>query len=198
MKSRPGPYDLRASDADRELVITLLGEAAGDGRLTLAEHAERSERALAARTLGELATLTGDLTPASGQPIQLYPGRSVTAVCSRERRGGRWVVPETFAVTAFFGDVELDLRDAILQRNRVTLFATAVCGQIRLILPAGLAVTMTGRSFLGVRGVRGSGVVAQAAPGNATIDVRALTLGGRVKVITPRRSRWRTALRGRP
>jgi len=179
-------------------VIALLSEAAGDGRLTPAEHAERSERALVARTLGELAALTTDLTVASGQPIQLYSGRSVTAICARERRNGRWVVPDSLAVTAVFGDVELDLREAMLQSQRVTIFATAIAGQIRLIVPAGVAVEMVGRSFMGTRSVRGRNLAASpAAPAGAVLEVRTLALGGMVKVITPRRSRWRAALRGR-
>jgi hypothetical protein len=198
VNSRPGPRDLRASDADRELVIALLSEAAGDGRLTLTEHAERSEQALAARTLGELAALTSDLTLPSGQPIRLYSGHTLTAICARERREGRWVVPDSFAVTAVFGDVELDLREAMLQSQRVTIFATAIAGQIRLIVPAGVAVEMVGRSFMGTRSVRGRDLaVSAAAPASAVIEVRTLALGGIVKVITPRRSRWRTALRGR-
>jgi Domain of unknown function (DUF1707)/Cell wall-active antibiotics response 4TMS YvqF len=198
VNSRPGPRDLRASDSDRQLVIDLLSEAAGDGRLTLEEHADRSEHALAARTLGELAELTTDLVAASGQPIQLYSGRTVTAICSRERREGRWVVPDSLAVTAIFGDVELDLREATLQSQRMTIYATAVAGQIRLIVPAGVAVEMVGRSFMGIRSVRGRRLAGSAAAsGSAQIEVRTLALGGMVKVITPRRSRWRSALRGR-
>jgi hypothetical protein len=198
VNTRPGPRDLRASDSDRQLVIDLLGEAAGDGRLTLAEHSERSERALAARTLGELAELTTDLVAESGQPIRVDAGRTVTAVCSRERRDGRWVVPDSLAVTAIFGDVELDLRDATLQSQRMTIYATAVAGQIRLIVPAGVAVEMVGRSFLGTRSVRGRRLAGSAvAPDVARIEVRTLALGGMVKVITPRRSRWRPPLRGR-
>lgn len=197
MYSRPGPHDLRASDADRELVITLLSEAAGDGRLTLSEHAERSERALAARTLGELARLTSDLTLPSGQPIQLYPRRSVTAMFARERRQGRWVVPSTFPVTAFFGDVVLDLRDAILQSQRVTIYATAIAGQIRLIVPAGIAVEMAGRSVLGVRSVRGQARSSAQVPATGVIEVRTLTLVGAVKATTARRQRWRPGQRRR-
>jgi len=196
VSSRPGPHELRASDADRELVITLLSEAAGDGRLTLPEHAERSERALAARTLGELSRLTADLTLPSGQPIKLYPRRSVLAAFARERRDGRWVVPEVLSVTAFFGNVVLDLRDAMLQSQRVTIYATAVAGQVRLIVPAGVAVEMAGRSFMGTRSVRGRTMAASAAaPGSAVIEVRTLTLGGAVKAVTVRRSRWRSGLR---
>ena len=41
------------------------------------------------------------------------------------------------SVTAFFGNVVLDLRDAVLQSQRVTIYATAVAGQVRLIVPAG-------------------------------------------------------------
>lgn len=197
MNSRHGPHDLRASDADRELVIALLSEAAGDGRLTLTEHAERSEQALAARTLGELARLTTDLSQPSGQPIRLYSRRAVTAVWARERREGRWVVPAEFPITAVFGDVTVDLREAMLQSQRTIIYATAIAGQIRLIVPAGVAVEMVGRSFLGTRSVRGRNLAASAAPGTGVIEVRTLALGGSVKAITPRRSRWRTALRGR-
>lgn len=178
--------------------MTLLSEAAADGRLTLAEHADRSERALAARTLGELTRLTSDLTVPSGQPIRLYSSRSVMAVFARERREGRWVVPESFPVSAFFGTVVLDLREAILQSQRITIYATAIGGQVRLIVPAGVAVEMVGRSFLGVRSVRGRAMPASAAkPGTGVIEVRTLALGGTVKAVTVRQSRWRSALRRR-
>jgi len=176
-------------------VITLLSEAAADGRITMSEHAERSERALAARTLGDLTRLTADLALPSRQPIKLYPRRSVTAAFARERREGRWVVPEVLPVTAFFGNVVLDLREAVFQSQRVTVYATAIAGQIRLIVPGGVAVEMAGRSFLGVRSVRGRTMVAAAAEANVVMDVRTLMLGGAVKAITARRSRWRSGLR---
>ena len=46
---------------DRERVIAELREHAAVGRLTLDEFSERTERALLARTLGELAALEADL-----------------------------------------------------------------------------------------------------------------------------------------
>ena len=151
MSSRPGPRDLRASDADRERIVTLLNEAAGDGRLTLGEHAERVEQAYLARTLGELAALTTDLATPAAQPIRLDHRRSVAAMFGRERRDGRWVVPDNFAVTAIFGEVVLDLREALLQASRVTLFATIIGGTLQLIVPEGVAVQMSGSSFLSRR-----------------------------------------------
>lgn len=195
MTPRLGPHDLRASDADRELVITLLTEAAADGRLTLDEHAERCEQALAARTLGELVRLTADLALQSGQPIQLYDRRSVTALLARERRQGRWVVPASFPVTAFFGDVTLDFRQAIWQSKRVTIHATAIAGQIKLIVPPEIAVEMGGRSVLGVRTVRGK--PSSQAPPQGIIELRTLTVGGAVKATTVRPPRWRAGSRRR-
>ena len=109
MASRPSPRDLRASDADRERVLTLLGEAAADGRLTLDEHSDRAERAYAARTLGELAGLTTDLAGPSAQPIQLDNHRAVTGLFRRESREGHWVVPDRLAARAICGEVTLDL-----------------------------------------------------------------------------------------
>jgi hypothetical protein len=194
--SRPGPRDLRASDADRERVIALLNEAAADGRLTLGEHSERAERAYAARTLGELAALTTDLASASAQPIRLDTRRPVAGIFSRERRDGRWVVPDRLAVTAVFGEVVLDLREAVLQSQRSTILATVMGGTLQLIVPEGIAVEVTGTAVLSRRREQ---AVEKAAAGPAphampVIEVRALSLGGRVKVVRPRRSRWRGAL----
>jgi hypothetical protein len=69
-----GPQDLaaaggdwlRASHADREQVIEALKDAFVQGRLTRDELAARAGRALAARTLAELAALTADIPAAAG------------------------------------------------------------------------------------------------------------------------------------
>jgi hypothetical protein len=181
-------------------VIALLSEAAGDGRLTLGEHSERAERAYSARTLGELAALTADLAVPAAQPIRLDGRRPVAGIFGRERRDGRWVVPERLTVTAVFGEVVLDLREAILQSQRVTVLATLVGGTVQLIVPEGVAVETTGTSVLGT-GTRGG----QAGPTPAgpprpqmpVVEVRTFSLGGRVKIVRPRRSRWRTFSRRR-
>ena len=53
--------DLRASDAERERVVSHLRTNAGEGRLTIEELDERVEQVYAARTRKELAALTADL-----------------------------------------------------------------------------------------------------------------------------------------
>ena len=60
------PDELRASHEDRDRVAELLRMAAGDGRLTAEELDERLEKALTARTYGELAALSRDLPTAPG------------------------------------------------------------------------------------------------------------------------------------
>ena len=53
--------DIRASDAERERVATLVRDHAAEGRLDMEELDDRLKRAYAARTRGELRALTADL-----------------------------------------------------------------------------------------------------------------------------------------
>jgi hypothetical protein len=198
--SRPGPRDLRASDADRDAVLDLLSAAAADGRLTLTEHADRAGRAHAARTLGDLAELTTDLAAPSAQPIRLDGRRAVAGVLSRERRDGRWVVPASFPVAAIMGEVVLDLRDALLQSQRTVVYATVIAGHLEVIVPEGVMVVVSGRSVLSrqvVRGARGRsrGPAGPGPVGPAVIEIRGVTVGGTIRTTTPRRSRWRPGIR---
>ncbi len=186
MSPRQAPRDLRASDADRDRVLALLAEAMSDGRITQQEHAERMQRACSARTLGELAELTADLAAPSAQPVRLDGGRMITGLFGPARRDGRWVVPETLTVTAMAGEVEVDFTQAILQASRVLLYATAIGGRIRLIVPDGVSVVVTGHVVLGRR--RGH-TPPPAGPDTPVIDVRALVIGGELAVRTPPRSR---------
>ena len=57
----PSDPRIRASDADRDRVATLLREHHAAGRLTAEEFHERMDRALDAKTLGELDELMTDL-----------------------------------------------------------------------------------------------------------------------------------------
>lgn len=76
---------IRASDADRERAAALLREHHAAGRLTVEEFQERLDRAMTAKTLGELDELMADL-PA----IDLYelPDEALRRQVNRGR-GGR-------------------------------------------------------------------------------------------------------------
>jgi hypothetical protein len=58
------PAAMRASDADRDAVVSDLSEHFQAGRLTAGEFDERTGQALTARTWGELAELVADLPAA--------------------------------------------------------------------------------------------------------------------------------------
>ncbi|MFJ8814812.1 DUF1707 SHOCT-like domain-containing protein [Amycolatopsis thermoflava] len=74
---------LRASDADRESVVSSLREQVGEGRLTLDEFSERAAAAYATRTVGELDALTRDL------PVPAPPSMPTAS---------RWLVPTMIAL----------------------------------------------------------------------------------------------------
>src|SRR5271166_5638949 len=57
----PGPAGLLATDADREAATVKLADGLASGQLTLEDHEERTGAALQARSVEELAALTGDL-----------------------------------------------------------------------------------------------------------------------------------------
>jgi len=186
MSTRQAPRDLRASDADRDRVLALLAEAMSDGRLTPDEHAERVQRACTARTLGELADLTADLVVASAQPVRVDDGRMITGVFGPAKRDGRWVVPENLTVTAMFGEVEVDVTEAILQSRHVRLHANVIGGRLRLVVPDGVSVVVTAPMVLARR--RG-GTPLPAGSETPVIEVTGLVLGGEVIVRTPPRPR---------
>ena len=186
MSTRPAPRDLRASDADRDRVLALLAEAVSDGRLTPDEHAERVQRACTARTLGELADLTTDLVVASAQPVRLDGGRVISGIFGPAKRDGRWVVPETLTVNAMFGEVELDVTQAILQARHVQLHATVIGARLVLIVPDGVSVVVNTPMVLGRR--RGSTPVPAGAE-TPVIEVKGLVLGGEIIVRTPPKPR---------
>ena len=61
---------IKASDAERDAVVAALGEHFQAGRLTTEELEDRTGRALAARTVGELDELTTDLPPRPAPPAE--------------------------------------------------------------------------------------------------------------------------------
>jgi len=182
----PSPRDLRASDADRERVVTLLAQAAGDGRITLEEHAHRVQRAYTARTLGDLAGLTEDLALPGAQPLRLDNSRTVTAFFATERRSGRWVVPDRLVVTAIGGQIVLDLREALLQGQRTQMYVTAFGGQVNLLVPAGVTVITRNLSEV-LPGTRAEPRPEPlVAPGTPVLELHTLAVLGRIHVRTPR------------
>ncbi|MEP9383523.1 DUF1707 domain-containing protein [Nocardioides sp. KR10-350] len=93
----PRNASMRASDADREIVRGLLGEAYADGRLSREEYDERTAALLGSRTLGELPGLVSDLVAAD--PVPAVPPR--TELRERGVAKYRTEVAEAFGGFAF-------------------------------------------------------------------------------------------------
>jgi Domain of unknown function (DUF1707)/Cell wall-active antibiotics response 4TMS YvqF len=190
MTDEPGPPDatgrVRASDAEREAVVERLRVAATEGRLTLSELTERTEAAYTATTRGELVPITADLpaAPASWAPVR-QPGPSdrewVVAVMGDSRRQGRWRVERPLAAVAVMGDVVLDLRGAEVPRGEVDITATTVMGDVKIYVPDGVDVELSGIAVMGDKKV----MVREAPAGQTAprVVVRATVIMGDVKVI---------------
>ena len=89
--SEPDASPLRASDEERELAVVRLRTAAGEGRLTLDELADRLERALGAVTRADLEPLTRDLPAADSESPALSEGRRwFIGIMGGGTQRGRW------------------------------------------------------------------------------------------------------------
>jgi hypothetical protein len=95
---QPGNASMRASDADREIVRTVLADAYADGRLTRDEHDDRLTTLYGSRTIGELPSLVTDLVPAGCPPTA---PAALPSADLRVRGGRKWRRDVEEAVTAF-------------------------------------------------------------------------------------------------
>lgn len=181
---------LLSSDAERERVALLLRDAAAEGRLTLEELSDRVESAYAARTSTELDALTSDL-PKLASVTALPEGhrrtRWVVAVMSGAKRKGRWRPGEHCAVVAVMGGCKLDLRDAEISRSRLQITVVSVMGGVRIVVPEGIEVEVSGLSVMGGKKVKIADVPPR--PGMPVIQVRVLSVmgGARIESKPPRR-----------
>lgn len=155
--------EMRASDTDRELVADRLREAAGHGRLTMEELEERLELTYAARTYAELQPLTRDLpgpgtaaplpAPATGaatSKIGGKPGRRWSvAIMSGSTRRGRWVLPRRYNAFAFWGGIQIDLRDANFADHETVIRASAIMAGIEIIAPPDVDLRVEGFGLMG-------------------------------------------------
>jgi hypothetical protein len=185
--ARPGGDSMvRASDADRDRTIEVLVAANAEGRLDLEEYSQRSEAALAARTLGDLADLTADL-PASQQGDVVPVPEKITAVLGNEVRKGPWVVPPHLAVRSVLGDCHLEMQQAVIRQHVTTIDASVIFGSMTIYVPDGTDVRMTGRAILSAKS---SELRGEPKPGAPVIVVRCSLFCGAVTVRRPERDMW--------
>lgn len=182
------PARLRASDADRDRVAQILGEALADGRLTAEEHSERLAALYRAKTLGELQPLVADLGRSSTlSELEELPGsatgsENIVAVFSSARRNGRWLVEPRTNTTTLFGDISLDLREAVLSQREVVIQCVLIFGSLKLTVPPGVRVVNQTTPIFGEVNVKKmDSTVSINAP---TIRLQGTVIFGSIKVRT--------------
>jgi hypothetical protein len=147
---------LRASDADRDRVAAVLGEALASGRLTSVEHADRLDAAYTARTVGELVPLTRDLPDVTVSHVPAAVERqTIDSTFSKVIRKGRWVASRHTRLSARFGALIVDLSQAVLPGREITIEADARFAKLIVRVPDDARVIDEGGSMFGKRDVTG-------------------------------------------
>jgi hypothetical protein len=182
---------LRVSDAERDVTLRTLGDHAAVGRLTLDELEERSGRALAAKTRGELAALTSDL-PAGGAQAggsaaawsqgpqgargtgPKRPVRWMVSIMSGSHRRGRFRAVGSINAVAIMGGDEIDLRDAEVEGGELTLNLFAIMGGANIYVPDSVDLDVGGFSLMG--GHEEVGRELSPRPGAPLIRIRVYNL----------------------
>ena len=175
---------MRASDVDRDRTIEVLAEASAQGRLNPQEYSDRSNAALEARTLGDLAGLTADLPApsAAASSGELAVPEEITAVLGNESRKGRWVVPSRMKVRSVLGDCHLEMQQAVIEQQVTTINARVRLGSVTIWVPDGVDVRLTGRAVLGSKSSEVQGV---PEPGAQVLVVHCDVLLGSINVKRP-------------
>lgn len=202
------PRTLRVSHADRDRVVDILREAAGDGRLEPEELEERVEKALRARTFAEFEPLVEDLpvapllppapaaAAAAAPPVRTasdaVPGGAQEEVATWSVRGlplrreGAWLVPRRIELDVQGGSARLDYTLARLPAGGASaLHVNTYGGSVRLLVPPGVAVDLSGVSWHGGR-LRDRSLrhVDPSVPVTHVITVTGATHGGSIKVLS--------------
>jgi len=165
----PPPTDLVALKSQRERAISLIGDRYAEGVIDEEELDERLELAERATDLESLAALTADLAPPAdtGNDTAAIavneappPGalvrasevpasrRIVTLLSSGEYRGS-WVPARETTVFNVLGSTTVDLREALLSSGEIALRVRVVLGDVIVIIPRHVRVTVEAIPILG-------------------------------------------------
>lgn len=177
------PPSIRASDAERELTLAQLRDAATEGRLTLDDFSQRTDFALRAISREQLSEVVADLpaAPALAPGRQLLPGSpSVVGILGSAKRKGRWRVGHELHAVAILGECKIDLREAIIDAEVISVDALCIMGNIEIIVPEGVEVELQGVAILGTKELK----VGDARPftSGPLVQVTGLCVMGEIKI----------------
>ncbi|MFE7571538.1 DUF1707 domain-containing protein [Streptomyces sp. NPDC057539] len=206
------PPAIRASDADRDRIADILREALAEGRLDAEEHAERIDSVYRAKTVAELEPLVRDLpaTGADGRPITPTSSSSsssspygygpedpdaqaenLVAIFSSSTRRGRWRIGSKTNAFALFGNIEIDLTEALFGQRTTVINATSIFGNVEITVPQNISLRGNGTGIFGNFEVVTLEAEEQDAP---TVVVNGYSVFGNVEA-KPKRGKFIADLR---
>jgi Domain of unknown function (DUF1707)/Cell wall-active antibiotics response 4TMS YvqF len=156
-----GASRLPPSDDERERAAAFLSARFADDMLSLDAFEERVAAVYRVSTIAELHGLTADLAPAPPAAAESRAVRGAAIADSVPARDRRFailanlehhsmaVAPRQLALSAVFGNVEIDLRDARFGAGTTEIHVHAVFGHIAVTLPAGTRVEQQASGILG-------------------------------------------------
>lgn len=142
---------VRVSDAEREQAVLALREHLLAGRLALEEFTDRVGAALGARVHAELARAHAGLPElfATAAGSRRTPTRLVGALFSHVMRKGRLRLGKRALTVSVLGDIDLDLRNVMIDRWQTTLIVVPALGNIDVYVPEGVNTILSGGTLLG-------------------------------------------------
>lgn len=167
------------SEPERERAVIALREHHVAGSLTLEEFTDRVGIALT----GDIAAALRDL-PAQ---MRRKPTRFVPALFSSTRRDGRLRSRRRVLCVVGFGNIDLDLRQASLEGDVVTVIGLSAFSALDVYVPEGVEVDLHGLAVFGHKNARGHDTA--PLPGTPLVRVYLFGLFSGIDV-------WRTAERG--
>jgi hypothetical protein len=169
--------EVRASDAERDAVVAELQEHSAQGRLTLEEFSARADEAFAAKTLADLEAVRRELPAITSPRAPARKARRwIVSIMGGVDRKGRWRVPRKLTVLSLMGGSEIDLRQAQIEHDEVTITAYSIMGGTDIYVPEGIEVDHSGFAFMG--GNSDWGRDRPPRPGTPLIRLRTFALMG--------------------
>lgn len=96
----------------------------------------------------ELIGSAGDMTAT--------PARGIVAVFSENKKEGYWALPRQLRVLTVFGNVTIDLREAMILPGESVIEAVAVFAEVKVFVPPYLNVECDGDALMGEFGFKKS------------------------------------------
>lgn len=146
---------VRVSDAERDRAVEFLREHLAQGRLSLEEFTSRMTDAYGAKTASDLDALLSDLP--SDRPKR-KPTRFVISLFGSSEREGRLRLRGRLWCIAGFGNIDVDLRQATIESDVITIVALGLFCAIDVYVPEGVEADISGLTIFGHKDAKGNDV----------------------------------------